>query len=213
MHTRSAVVRLVALLLGCGAPNHITRLVNTPPERGARGPFVAAFVSYPRGSASLSTPSGTAGWLADYLVASDQTEGVISLWENADSERAFHSDERVAHATVERFDVPVWIDNGHDTPADQQEVAFVSLPLPFFHPRGIVESRIVDRVPEYQSIPALDRKYFVLMEPARVGGIYLWRDEASARAYYDDKWHEGVTKKYGADAELRFFKVQAVIKP
>ena len=83
-------------------------------------------------------------------------------------------------------------------------------PLPWFRPRGLVERRMVARAPEYLGLPGLARKYFVLASEARVGGLYLWRDEASARAYFDDAWRARVVERYGRAPEITRFDVLGV---
>lgn len=223
----------LALLAGCAGTDHVSTLANTPPRRGAYGPFAATFVSHPRGDASADALRGEferdrrdraarAGWMGDYLVADAARAGVVTLWANAATARAQRGApwmtalaRRFGGAlAVEHFDVPVWIDNAAPAPVDAQRVVvFVSLPLPWFHPRGVVESRILARVPEYQRLAGLERKYFVLMEPARVGGIYVWRDRAAAAGFYDAAWHAGVRERYGADAQMRTLDLLATALP
>lgn len=83
----------------------------------------------------------------------------------------------------------------------------MSLPLPFFHPRSIVEGRIVERARDYQALPALLRKYFTITDDGHFGGIYLWRTRADADGYYDAKWRASVREKWGADPILRSLRV------
>ena len=205
---------LVLLIVGCGGATRVSSLANTPLERGSRGPYAASFTWVPQPGTIAATPTDTRGLLAEYAVVDEGVSGTVTLWETAAAERAFHDEAWMKHQppalSLERFDVPVWIDNGRSSSNRQREVVFTSLPLPTIHPRGIVESRIVERVPEYQAIPELDRKYFTLMEPARFGGIYLWRDEESARRYFDQKWHEQARSKFGADPVVKFFKVVSI---
>jgi len=221
-----------AVASGCTGASTVSRLPNTQLERGAHGPFVASFVSFPRAGASapalngefqegLQTRARADGWLGEYLVADASRFGLITLWRGAEQERAFHgpawlaaeSARRGVAPTVERFDVPVWIDSGRVPEGEHGVVVFVSVPLPWFRPRGMVESKIIDRVPEYQSLAALDRKYFILMDPGRTGGIYLWHERGDAEAYYDGAWHARVKERYGTDADMRTLDVLALSVP
>jgi hypothetical protein len=60
-------------------------------------------------------------------------------------------------------------------------------------------------VPTYQQVPGLLRKHFTVSSNGRFGGVYLWKDEASARAWFDQAWHARVIKAYGQDARIEWF--------
>jgi heme-degrading monooxygenase HmoA len=61
-------------------------------------------------------------------------------------------------------------------------------------------------VPTYRAIPGLLRKHFLIGDNGAVfGGLYLWKDEASAKAWLDDAWHERVRKTYGQSAAIDWF--------
>jgi hypothetical protein len=203
---------LALLLAGCGGATSVRALDGTTPlTRGALGPFTATITLVPRegrdhDACRARLESGRSrGALAEYRVVSDARIGWIRLHRNAlDTPSA----DLPPGATVERLDAPVVIDNGQP-PSGREVVVLVLLPLPWFRPRGLVERRMVERAPEYQGLDGLARKYFVLASEARVGGLYLWRDEASARAYFDDAWRARVTARYGRAPEVVRFDVLA----
>jgi heme-degrading monooxygenase HmoA len=58
-------------------------------------------------------------------------------------------------------------------------------------------------VPTYQKIPGLLRKHFT-MTSNTFGGVYVWKDEASAKAWFNTAWHERVRKTYGQDAKIEW---------
>lgn len=217
-------------LLGCGGATRVTPLADTPLERGAHGPFTAALVTYPRaglGDADVlarleadRSDDAPPGGLADTFVADEARYGRITLFRDREAEAYVHdaawaearSRRHGAKPSVERFDVPVWIGQGPErgrVAPSAAEVALVKVKLPWFRPRGFVESRIVARVPEYQAIDSLAFKYFTLTDDGRVGGIYLWRDHASLASHYDARWHARVVARYGEDAEIRTYRVLA----
>jgi heme-degrading monooxygenase HmoA len=55
-------------------------------------------------------------------------------------------------------------------------------------------------VPTYQTIKGLLRKHFIISRDGRFGGVYIWADEASARAWFNPAWQQKVQATYGAAA-------------
>jgi heme-degrading monooxygenase HmoA len=114
---------------------------------------------------------------------------------------------------VRIFEAPVSIDNtpsGTPASTDSSAVAtLVEIPLP----RGIGRERLLAEfnaaVPEYQKVPGLLRKHFILSQgdstTGTFGGVYLWRDEASAKAWFNTAWHQRVTQAYGQVAKIEWF--------
>ena len=70
-------------------------------------------------------------------------------------------------------------------------------------PRGTAEFRAA--IPVYQKVPGLMRKYFVISDDGRFGGIYLWDTQASADQWFNAAWHARVRTTYGAAAALEWF--------
>jgi heme-degrading monooxygenase HmoA len=67
--------------------------------------------------------------------------------------------------------------------------------------RGFAAEAAIER-----NAPGLLRKYGVLVGDDRFGGVYLWRDEASARRWFDVKWTAKVRALDGADPELEWLE-------
>ena len=117
--------------------------------------------------------------------------------------------ERGAEAQVRIFESPVSIDNtSGGTPADSDSLAvgtLVEIPIP----AGVSRERLVTEfhaaVPTYQKTPGLLRKHFTISSNGNFGGVYLWKDEDSARAWFTDAWHARVVKTYGHDAKIEWF--------
>ena len=211
--TRSSSPSLLALLLaGCGATTVQSLDGTTPLTRGALGPFSATLTLLPREGRSVDdcrarlNAGRSRDTLAEYRVISEDHMGWIRLHRNSTEASGVVSRPG---ATVTRFDAPVVIDNAQAI-TGHEGVYLVLSPLPWFRPRGLVERRMVARAPEYLGLPGLARKYFVLASEARVGGLYLWRDEASARAYFDDAWRARVVERYGRAPEITRFDVLGV---
>ncbi len=143
--------------------------------------------------------------------------GGLYFWRDRTSAEAWFSPawfervrkERGADAQVRMFDAPVSIDNvAGGTRADRDSKAvgtLVEIPIP----AGVSRERLIAdfnaAVPAYQKVSGLLRKHFTVSSNGNFGGVYLWKDEASARAWFGDAWHARVTKTYGQDAKIEWF--------
>jgi hypothetical protein len=117
--------------------------------------------------------------------------------------------ERGVEALVRLFEAPVSVDNTPGgTPADSDSRAvgtLVEIPIPAGITRERLAAEFQAAVPTYQKVSGLLRKHFTLSPNGSFGGVYLWKDEASARAWFSDAWHARVVKTYGQDAKLEWF--------
>jgi hypothetical protein len=78
---------------------------------------------------------------------------------------------------------------------------------PWYAARFLVVNGFRKSVPEYQAIPGLLSKQYSLASDGRFGGVYLWKDKASAEAWFSPKWFERVKRTYGKDGEVRYLEV------
>lgn len=117
--------------------------------------------------------------------------------------------ERGVDAQVRMFDAPVSIDNtAGGTPSDSDSPAvgtLVEMPIPAGVTRERLAAEFLAAVPIYQKVPGLLRKHFTVSSHGSFGGVYLWKDEASARTWFGDAWHARVVKTYGQDARIEWF--------
>jgi heme-degrading monooxygenase HmoA len=77
-------------------------------------------------------------------------------------------------------------------------------------PAGVTRERLAaefqSALAAHRAAPGLLRKHFLIGDNgASFGGLYLWKDEASARAWFNAAWHERVRKTYGQDAAIDWF--------
>ena len=116
--------------------------------------------------------------------------------------------ERGADAQVRFLDAPLSIDNTPGgTPAKPDSTAVVTLveiPTPAGVTRERLNAEFVAALPLYQKIPGLLRKHFTVTSTA-FGGVYVWKDEASAKNWFNAAWQERVRKTYGQDANIERF--------
>jgi heme-degrading monooxygenase HmoA len=147
--------------------------------------------------------------------------GGLYLWRDRTSAEAWFNrswfervrKERGVEAQVRMFEAPVSLDNTAggvqvSTPANSDSRAvgtLVEIPIP----AGVARERLVAQfqaaVPTYQKVPGLLRKHFTVSSNGNFGGVYLWKDEASARAWFNEAWHARAVKTYGQNAKIEWF--------
>lgn len=91
-----------------------------------------------------------------------------------------------------------------------QVAVSVSIPTPAGVPRTTVEAGMVRSVPTYAAVPGLIRKYFTIGQ-ADFGGLYLFRDRASAQAWFSDAWRAKAAATYGGQPTVTYFDVPLVV--
>jgi hypothetical protein len=97
-------------------------------------------------------------------------------------------------------------------PAAAQQVAtLVAIPIPAGLPKAELVKLFEASQPQYRAVPGLVRKYYTVGDDGKAGGIYLWKDRASAQAWYSDAWRAGVQKRWGAPAEISWFEVPVTV--
>jgi heme-degrading monooxygenase HmoA len=142
--------------------------------------------------------------------------GGVYYWRDAGSAQTWFNPawfervkkERGADAQVRYLDAPLSIDNTPGgTPANSDSTAVVTV-VDIATPAGLTRERLsaefTAAVPTYQKIPGLLRKHFT-MTSNTFGGVYVWKDEASAKAWFNTAWHERLRKTYGQDAKIEWF--------
>jgi heme-degrading monooxygenase HmoA len=117
--------------------------------------------------------------------------------------------ERGHDANVRFYDAPVSIDNSPGgTPASLDSATVATL-VEIAIPAGISRERLAAEfkaaVPVYQAVPGLLRKHFTVSDAGTFGGVYVWKDEAHAKAWFNQAWHDRVRKTYGQDAKIEWF--------
>ena len=117
--------------------------------------------------------------------------------------------ERGVPGRVTLYDAPVSVDNSYGALGSVSEgsavVTVVQLPLPPGAERARVVAAFEAAVPQYRNVPGLLRKHFVLGPDGTFGGVYLWKDEAVARAFFDDAWFERGRRTYGAQPAIEWY--------
>jgi heme-degrading monooxygenase HmoA len=126
--------------------------------------------------------------------------------------------ERGVEGQVRYFEAWVSIDNtAGGTPVDADSAAVatvVQIPLPAAISQERLLAEFKAAVPTYQAVPGLLRKHFITGGEGAArsfGGVYLWRDEASAKAFFSSTWQARVQSTYGAPAQIEWFDVPILL--
>ena len=95
--------------------------------------------------------------------------------------------------------------------ADSSQVAVhVAVTMPPGAPRALVEAGMVKSAPTYSKVPGLVRKYFTI-SAEDFGGIYLFKDRATAQAWFSEAWRAKATATYKSQPVVTYFDVPLVI--
>jgi hypothetical protein len=143
--------------------------------------------------------------------------GGIYLWKDVASARQWFTPEwfarvereRGASADVRFFEVAAVLVNPPDGARSDPDSAAVATIVEIPIPPGIGKDKVVEglaaSVSTFQRVPGLLRKYFITTPQGKFGGIYLWKDEASAKAWFTDAWSDRVRREYGQAATVEWF--------
>jgi hypothetical protein len=96
---------------------------------------------------------------------------------------------------------PAFADN---MSAETQVATIVTIKTPPGLTRPMLDGGFKQAVPVYEKIPGLIRKYFIVNGDS-FGGMYLWKNRASADAWFNDAWRAKAKATYGSEAQLTYF--------
>jgi heme-degrading monooxygenase HmoA len=90
--------------------------------------------------------------------------------------------------------------------SENNVVVIVRIPVPKFAPKWLVRKKMKATVDLYSSIDGLEFKLFTFeTESGDFGGIYTWRDSASAEKWFNPEWFARIQRERGNEAYVRYF--------
>ena len=143
--------------------------------------------------------------------------GGIYLWKDLAAAQAWFTpqwfervqQERGSPAQVRVFEVALALDNTPGgTPSNRDSTAvatIVEIPIPSGVSKDRLTRGFIAAAPDFQKVPGLLRKYYITTGEGRFGGIYLWKDQASAHAWFTPAWQDRMRKEYGHPARVEWF--------
>jgi heme-degrading monooxygenase HmoA len=149
----------------------------------------------------------------------DQEFGGAYLWKDrVEMEKWFNpawfervEKERGHQANVRFFSAPVVVVNQ----ATALDVAYITTLVTIKTPANITREQVLAEFASaaltYQKVPGLIRKYFVLSDDGKFGGVYLWDSKLSAQTWFSPVWSERAAKRFGSEAQLEWFDTPIAI--
>jgi hypothetical protein len=65
--------------------------------------------------------------------------------------------------------------------------------------------------PSFLPVSGFLRKQFICSSDGRTaGGVYLWKDRASAERFYNGPWRDGIIERYGNPPRIQYFETVAL---
>ncbi len=89
--------------------------------------------------------------------------------------------------------------------------AIVLYDLPPHIDREACRLHFLKIAPDFLDVPGFVRKQFIHdVNGGVAGGSYIWKDLASAKAFYSGTWLEGIRSRYGCEPRISYFETFAI---
>ena len=87
----------------------------------------------------------------------------------------------------------------------------------FALPAGATAERIRaafdEAAPRFRNVPGLVRKQFLCSKDCRIaGGVYLWNDEAAARAFMSERVAPMIREKFQTEPAIEFYDSPVIVE-
>ena len=84
-------------------------------------------------------------------------------------------------------------------------------------PAGVTADQIraafEEAAPKFRNVPGLVRKQFLCSKDCRTaGGVYLWNDEAAARAFMTERVAPMIRAKFRVDPAIEFYDSPVIVE-
>jgi hypothetical protein len=89
--------------------------------------------------------------------------------------------------------------------------AIVLYDLPPEIDREACRQHFLKIAPDFLGVPGFVRKQFIHdIDGGVAGGSYIWEDLASAKAFYNGPWLDGIRRRYGCGPRIMYFETFAI---
>jgi heme-degrading monooxygenase HmoA len=79
---------------------------------------------------------------------------------------------------------------------------------PWYAWRSLVAKKMKQSIPEYQAINGLLEKFYSFTDNNKLfGGIYQWKSEADAKAWFNQAWFDRTEKLYGIKGTVEYYQI------
>lgn len=87
--------------------------------------------------------------------------------------------------------------------------AIVTYPLRASIGREACKAHYDKIAPGFRTVPGLISKQFIWSETGFGGGVYIWQNIESAKAFYQGPWLGGILERYGVYPHIEYFELLA----
>jgi hypothetical protein len=122
---------------------------------------------------------------------------------------------RVAGAPVTGSLVP--FTERHSSPINCPMDNLITVVTRFQLPAGVTADQIRaafdEAAPRFRNVPGLVRKQFLRSKDCRTaGGVYLWNDERTARAFMNERVAPMIREKFHVDPTVEFYDSPVIVE-
>jgi heme-degrading monooxygenase HmoA len=76
-----------------------------------------------------------------------------------------------------------------------------------------IRAAFEEAAPKFRNVPGLVRKQFLRSQDCRTaGGVYLWNDEKSARAFMNERVAPMIRAKFQVDPVIEFYDSPVIVE-
>lgn len=86
----------------------------------------------------------------------------------------------------------------------------VEIAIPPGAPKPFIIGKFKEQAPVYEKASGLLRKYFTINDKV-FGGVYLWRDKASADAWFTQAWRDRAKTSFGSEPNVTYYDAPVLV--
>src|SRR4051794_8427616 len=76
-----------------------------------------------------------------------------------------------------------------------------------------IRAAFTEAAPQFRSVPGLIRKQFLLSPDRKTaGGVYLWNDEAAARAFMSERVAPMIRARFRVEPTIEFYESPVIVE-
>ena len=100
-----------------------------------------------------------------------------------------------------------------NSPMDQLITVITRFQLPAGVTADQIRAAFEEAAPRFRNVPGLVRKQFLRSKDCRTaGGVYLWNDEAAARAFMNERVAPMIREKFHVDPAIEFYDSPVIVE-
>jgi heme-degrading monooxygenase HmoA len=103
------------------------------------------------------------------------------------------------------------LENNH--PMNNMMTVVTRFPLPAGVTADQIRAAFDEVAPRFRNVPGLVRKQFLRSKDCRTaGGVYLWNDESTARAFMNERVAPMIREKFQVEPAIEFYDSPVIVE-